>query len=226
MTDRTIAALSTPQGVGGIAVIRVSGADSISLCDKIFKGKKSLTEAESHTVHYGHIVWDGKTLDEVLVTVMKAPRTYTAEDVVEISTHGGLVASKLVLEALMKVGVYPAEAGEFTKRAFLNGRIDLSRAEGVIEIINSKTEIEERNALSMSGGGLSREIEDMRSSLVNLAARMQVAIDYPDEDLEDVTLEEIGEIISVNIEKTDKLLKTANHGRIIKNGIKELFFSF
>ena len=137
MTDRTIAALSTPQGVGGIAVIRVSGADSISLCDKIFKGKKSLTEAESHTVHYGHIVWDGKTLDEVLVTVMKAPRTYTAEDVVEISTHGGLVASKLVLEALMKVGVYPAEAGEFTKRAFLNGRIDLSRAEGVIEIINS-----------------------------------------------------------------------------------------
>lgn len=220
MTDRTIAALATPQGIGGIAVIRVSGSDAISLCDKIFKGKKSLLEAESHTVHYGHIVADGKVLDEVLVTVMKAPRTYTAEDVVEISTHGGLVASKLVLDALMRVGVCPAEAGEFTKRAFLNGRIDLSRAEGVIDIINSKTEIEERNALSMSGGGLSREIEDMRSSLVNLAARMQVAIDYPDEDLEDVTLEEIGEIISVNIEKTDKLLKTANHGKILKNGIK------
>lgn len=220
MTDRTIAALATPHGIGGIAVIRVSGSDAISLCDKIFKGKKSLLEAESHTVHYGHIVADGKVLDEVLVTVMKAPRTYTAEDVVEISTHGGLVASKLVLDALMKVGVYPAEAGEFTKRAFLNGRIDLARAEGVIDIINSKTEIEERNALSMSGGGLSREIEDMRSSLVNLAARMQVAIDYPDEDLEDVTLEEIGEIISVNIEKTDKLLKTANQGKILKNGIK------
>ncbi len=220
MTQRTIAALATPQGIGGIAVIRVSGNDAISLCDKIFKGKKSLLEAESHTVHYGHIVSDGKVLDEVLVTVMKAPRTYTAEDVVEISTHGGLVASKLVLDALMKQGVYPAEAGEFTKRAFLNGRIDLSRAEGVIDIINSKTEIEERNALSMSGGGLSREIEDMRSSLVNLAARMQVAIDYPDEDLEDVTLDEIGEIISENIEKTDKLLKTANHGKILKNGIK------
>ena len=220
MTDRTIAALSTPNGVGGIAVIRVSGADAIPFCDKIFKGKKSLQEAESHTVHYGHIVSEGKVLDEVLVTVMRAPRTYTMEDVVEISTHGGVVASKLVLEALMKTGVYPAEAGEFTKRAFLNGRIDLSRAEGVIDIINSKTEIEERNALSMSGGGLSREIESMRSSLVNLAARMQVAIDYPDEDLEDVTLDEIGQIISENVSKTDKLLKTANHGRILKNGIK------
>ena len=220
MTQRTIAALATPQGIGGIAVIRVSGTEAISVCDKIFKGKKPLSEAETHTVHYGHIVWDEKVIDEVLVTVMRAPKTYTTEDVVEISTHGGVVASKLVLDALMKSGAYPAEPGEFTKRAFLNGRIDLSRAEGVIDIINSRTHIEERNALSQAEGRLSKEINDMRASLVNLAARMQVAIDYPDEDLEDVTLDEIGEILGEIAGKTDKLLATANHGRVLKNGIK------
>jgi len=220
VNERTIAALSTPQGVGGIAVIRISGNDAISICDKIFRGSKKLSECESHTVHYGHIVSDAKIIDEVLVTVMRAPRTYTTEDVVEISTHGGVVASKLVLDALMRSGAYPAEPGEFTKRAFLNGRIDLSEAEGVIDIINSKTAIEERNALSQAGGGLSKEIEAIRAALVNLAARMQVAIDYPDEDLEDVTLDEIGDIISQNIEKTEKLLKTADSGKVLKNGIK------
>ncbi len=220
MNERTIAALSTPQGVGGIAVIRISGADAILICDKIFKGSKKLTECESHTIHYGHIVSGDKVIDEVLVAVMKAPKTYTREDVVEISTHGGAVASKLVLEELMKAGAYPAEPGEFTKRAFLNGRIDLSQAEGIIDIINSKTAMEERNALSQAGGGLSKEIETMRASLVNLAARMQVAIDYPDEDLEDVTLAEIRDIIKQNIEKTDKLLATSDGGRVLKNGIK------
>lgn len=220
MRERTITALATPQGVGGIAVIRVSGNDAISICDKIYRGKNKLTEVPSHTVHYGHIVFEDRVLDEVLVTVMRSPKTYTTEDVVEISTHGGVVASKLVLEALIKSGAYPAEAGEFTKRAFLNGRIDLAEAEGVIDVINSKTAIEERNALSQAGGGLSKEIDAMRAALVNLAARMQVAIDYPDEDLEDVTPSEIGEIISENIEKTEKLLKTADSGKVLKNGIK------
>lgn len=220
MTERTIAALSTPLGVGGIAVIRISGKDALLICDKIFKGKKKLSECESHTVNYGHIVSDGKVIDEVLVTVMKAPKTYTREDVVEISTHGGIVASRLVLAALMKAGAYPAEPGEFTKRAFLNGRIDLSEAEGVIDIINSKTEAEERNALSQAGGGLSKEIKAIREALVNLAARMQVAIDYPDEDLEDVTLGEIGQAVTENAGKIDRLLKTADSGRILKNGIK------
>ena len=220
MNERTIAALSTPQGTGGIAVIRVSGNDAILICDKIFKGSKKLSECESHTIHYGHIVSDDKVIDEVLVAVMKAPKTYTREDIVEISTHGGAVASKLVLEELIKKGAYPAEPGEFTKRAFLNGRIDLSQAEGIIDIINSKTAMEERNALSQAGGGLSKEIETMRASLVSLAARMQVAIDYPDEDLEDVTLNEIGDIIKQNIENTNKLLLTADSGRVLKNGIK------
>lgn len=220
MTQRTIAALSTPQGIGGIAVIRVSGENAISSCDKIFKGGKKLSECDTHTVNYGHIVWEDKILDEVLVTVMKAPRTYTKEDVVEISTHGGILASKLVLDALMKSGVYPAEPGEFTKRAFLNGRIDLAEAEGIIDIINSKTEAEERNAVSHAKGGLSKEIDSMRTGLVNLAARMQVAIDYPDEDLEDVTLSEIGDILKQTVEKTEKLLNSANSGRVLKNGIK------
>lgn len=220
MNERTIAALSTPQGVGGIAVIRISGSDAVEICDKIFKGSKKLANSETHTIHYGHIVSGDKVIDEVLVAVMRAPRTYTREDVVEISTHGGAVASKLVLEELIKAGAYPAEPGEFTKRAFLNGRIDLSQAEGIIDIINSKTAMEERNALSQAGGGLSKEIETMRASLVNLAARMQVAIDYPDEDLEDVTLDEIGELIRENIEKTNKLLATTDSGRVLKNGIK------
>lgn len=220
MNERTIAALSTPQGVGGIAVIRVSGEDAIPICDKIFKGRKRLLECDSHTVNYGYIVSGENVLDEVLVTVMKAPKTYTCEDVVEISTHGGAVASKLVLESLMKAGAYPAGPGEFTKRAFLNGRIDLSQAEGVIDIINSKTALEERNALSQAGGGLSKEIQNMRASLVNLAARMQVAIDYPDEDLEDIAPDEIGDIISQNMEKIEELLKTSDSGKILKCGIK------
>lgn len=220
MNERTIAALSTPQGVGGIAVIRISGSQAIPICDKIFKGSKKLSECQSHTINYGHITSGDKVIDEVLVAIMRAPKTYTREDVVEISTHGGALASKLVLEELIKQGAYPAEAGEFTKRAFLNGRIDLSQAEGIIDIINSKTAMEERNALSQAGGGLSKEIDTMRAGLVNLAARMQVAIDYPDEDLEDVTLGEIGDIIKENIERTNKLLKTADSGRVLKNGIK------
>jgi len=220
VNERTIAALSTPQGIGGIAVIRISGNDAITICDKIFKGSKKLSDSQSHTINYGHIMSGDKVIDEVLVAIMHAPKTYTREDVVEISTHGGAVASKLVLEELIKQGAYLAEPGEFTKRAFLNGRIDLTQAEGIIDIINSKTAMEERNALSQAGGGLSKEIDTMRASLVNLAARMQVAIDYPDEDLEDVTLEEIGEIIRQNARSAEKLLKTADSGRVLKNGIK------
>lgn len=220
MTDKAIAAVSTPSGVGGIAVIRISGGDAIEIADKIFRGSTRLPDAPTHSVHYGHITDGGRDIDEVLVTVMRAPKTYTREDVVEISTHGGMTASKGVMEALIKAGARPAEPGEFTKRAFLNGRIDLSQAEGVIDIINSKTAIEQRNALSQAEGGLSREIGDLRAGLVNLAARMQVAIDYPDEDLEDVTSDDIAEILAEKISGIDRLLKTADSGRVLKEGIK------
>lgn len=221
MTDRTIAAVATPKGVGGIAVIRISGSRAIEICDKIFKGKKSLSEVESHTVSYGHIVGsDGCTVDEVLVTVMRAPRTYTREDVVEISTHGGISASGMVMQELILAGAYPAEPGEFTKRAFLNGRIDLSQAEGVIDIINAKTVLSQQNALSQAEGRLSVKINEIRKSLVNLAARMQVAIDYPDEDLEDIDSAGISEEIEKNLAKADKLLATANSGKVLREGIR------
>ena len=221
MRNRTIAAVSTPQGVGGISVIRVSGDDAISICDSIYIGKKKLRDVKSHTVCYGHIVdKNGVPADEVLVTVMHAPKTYTRENVVEISTHGGFSASKKVLELLISAGAYPAEAGEFTKRAFLNGRIDLSQAEGVIDIINSKTEVERQNALYQAGGGLFKKIKNLRDSLVNLAARMQVAIDYPDEDLEDVTKDDIIKTLSDSENEVNRLIATKDNGRILKEGIK------
>lgn len=220
MDNRTIAAISTPQGVGGIAVIRISGEKAIEIADSVFKGKIRLCDAQSHTVHYGKIIKDDKEIDEVLVTVMRAPKTFTREDVVEISTHGGNVASRLVLGALFAAGAVPAQAGEFTKRAFMNGRIDLVQAEAVIDIINAKTDLAQKNALSQAGGHLSKRIEKIREKLVSLAASMQVSIDYPDEDLEDMTLEEISDILKDVFVKLNGLSDTATRGRLLKNGIK------
>lgn len=221
MNEKTIAAISTPAGTGGIAVIRISGSGAVGYTDKIFKGSAALSDVPSHTVHYGYITDEhGKHIDEVLVTVMRAPRTYTREDVVEISTHGGMMASKRVMQRLISIGVFPAKPGEFTKRAFLNGRIDLSQAEGVIDIINSKTALSQKNALSQAEGGLSREINGIRSELVHLAAQMQVAIDYPDEELEDVTAEDISDTLADVLSHMERLIKTADSGRIISEGIK------
>lgn len=220
MNNRTIAAVSTPAGVGGIAVIRISGNRAVEIADSVFRTKDKLCNAPSHTVHYGHIYDENGVIDEVLVTVMRAPRTFTREDVVEISTHGGFSASRSVLEALIKAGAFPAEPGEFTKRAFLNGRIDLSQAEGVIDIINAKTALAQKNALSQAEGGLSREINAVRAGLVSLAAEMQVAIDYPDEDLEDVTPAGIVAAVSESREKIGRLIKTADSGKILRDGIK------
>ncbi len=219
--DRTIAAISTPVGLGGISVIRVSGIKAVEICDSIYRGGKRLSEVKSHTVNYGHIVGkDGDVIDEVLVTVMLAPKTYTREDVVEISTHGGFSASKKVMDTLISNGAFPAEPGEFTKRAFLNGRIDLSQAEGVIDIINSKTDAERKNALFQAEGGLFKEISEIRKKLVNLAAKMQVAIDYPDEDLEDITVTGIIDTLSDTQKTVMRMLATKDSGKIIREGIK------
>ena len=220
MDEKTIAAVSTPPGSGGIAVIRVSGSDALKICDSIFRGTKSLETVPTHTVHYGHIVSDGEQIDEVLVTVMRAPRTFTREDVVEISTHGGKVASRRVLSALFSAGAFPAAAGEFTKRAFLNGRIDLSQAEAVIDIINAKTDLAQKNALAQSGGVLGKKIESFRSQLISLCAAMQVSIDYPDEDLEEITTEEIINTLEKINDGLKKLAGTAQRGRLIRDGIK------
>ncbi len=219
--SRTIAALSTPPGSGGIAVIRVSGADAVEIADKVFSGGVRLADCATHTVHYGFIKNErGEKLDEVLVTVMRAPRTFTREDVVEISTHGGNASVRAVLDALIRAGACAAQPGEFTKRAFLNGRIDLSQAEAVIDIINSANDLARRSALSQLEGSLSKEIRAVREKLVSLAARMQVIIDYPDEDLEDVTPPEIADIARECEDKVNALLKTADSGKIIRGGIR------
>ena len=220
MKERTIAAISTPPGVGGIAVIRVSGDDAVAIVGKIFKSTKNLLDVPTHTVHYGHITDDsGEVIDEVLVTVMLAPRSFTGENVVEIGTHGGFVASKRVMKALIKNGAYPAGPGEFTKRAFLNGRIDLSEAEGVIDIINAKNEQAQKNALGQASGRLSMKIEEIRGSLVSLAASMQVIIDYPDEELEDVTIEDIGRKCLVEKENIEELIESSKRGKLFTEGI-------
>lgn len=221
MENKTIAAVSTPVGQGGIAVIRISGADAVAIADKVFCGRGRLCDAVTHTIHYGHIKEsDGSVVDEVLVSVMRAPKTYTREDVVEISTHGGISASRAVMKCLMRAGAYQAEPGEFTKRAFLNGRIDLSQAEAIIDIINSKTTLAHKNALSQAGGSLSAEINNIRNMLVRLCASMQVIIDYPDEELEDVTTQDIYNVCRSAGESTDRLIKSAENGRVIKDGIK------
>ena len=219
--EKTIAAISTALGAGGIAVIRISGSDAVKIADKVFSGKDKLLDVPSHTVHYGFIKnADGERVDEVLATVMRAPKTFTREDVVEISTHGGITASNNVLDCIIKAGAYMAAPGEFTKRAFLNGRIDLSQAEAVIDIINAKNELSKRNALSQLQGTLSKEIASVRQELVHLAAQMQVIIDYPDEDLEDITVLDIKNVCQKCRDRVEKLLKTADSGKILRDGIK------
>lgn len=219
--NNTIAAISTPVGNGGIAVIRISGTDAVKIADTVFRGKDKLADAPTHTVHYGFIQdADGNTVDEVLATVMRAPRTFTREDIVEISTHGGITASQSVLDVIIRAGANLAEPGEFTKRAFLNGRIDLSQAEAVIDIINAKSSLAKANALNQLEGNLSAEIKKIRNVLVHLSAQMQVIIDYPDEDLEDVTAADIKRICTESLLHTQKLLKTADSGRIMRDGIR------
>ena len=220
MTDRTIAAISTPQGSGGISVIRISGNDAVAVADKVFKGK-SLKCVSTHTIHYGHIIdCKGDKIDEVLVSVMLAPKTFTREDTVEISCHGGQVTTRRVLQAVIEAGAYMAEPGEFTKRAFVNGRIDLSQAEAVIDIINAKNDLSRRNAVSQLGGTLSEEIKEVRDELVRLLASMQVLIDYPDEDLAEIGENEIGDICNGCLKRISRLIETSEGGRMIRDGIK------
>ena len=218
--EHTIAAISTPMGKGGVAMIRISGQDAIDIADRVYKGKNKLSDAKTHTVHYGHIVYKNEVIDEVLVTVMRAPKTFTREDVVEVSTHGGVVTAKKVLDAIILSGARLAEPGEFTKRAFLNGRIDLSQAEAVIDIINAGNDLSRKNAITQLGGALSREIQELRSTLVHLAAQMQVIIDYPDEDLAEVDISDIERVCKSVREKTQQLIKSADNGAIIKDGIR------
>lgn len=216
----TICAIATSQGVGAIAIIRISGEDSIKIVNKIFKGK-DLEKVESHTINYGHITDGDKIIDEVLVSVMKAPKTFTAEDTVEINTHGGISPTNKVLELLLENGCRLAEPGEFTKRAFLNGRIDLLEAEAVMDMINSKTDAQRQMAINQIGGKVSDLINSLRSDMVQIISNINVNIDYPEYDDVDIITNEIliPKITSLKA-RIEKILKESENGKIIKEGIK------
>ena len=215
----TIAAISTALGAGAISIVRLSGDEAIDIVNKCFVGK-DLNKVESHTITYGHIVEDGKTIDEVLVSVFKAPKTYTRENVVEINCHGGMYVTNRILEIMLNNGARIAESGEFTKRAFLNGRIDLTRAEAVMDVINSQTE----NALALANGGLRGDVYNMvqglRKELIDCIAKIEVNIDYPEYEEENYISNEILKPTLSNIKnKLEKILERAQSSLMLKDGI-------
>jgi tRNA modification GTPase len=218
----TIAAIATALGEGSISVIRVSGTDAVTVVDRIFSGKNSLSTVDSHTMNYGYII-DPQTherVDEVFCAVFRAPRTYTGEDVVEIQGHGGIVAVQRVMRLVLNHGARLAEPGEFTKRAFLNGRIDLSQAEAVIDVIRSKTDAAMKVAFRQVEGGLSGKIKELRQKMVEMLAHIEVTIDYPEHDVEDVTIQHVITEGDVIVEEIDRLLGGATTGKILREGLK------
>ena len=218
--EDTICAISTSKGVGAISIIRVSGNDAIEIVNKIFKGK-DLTKVDSHTINYGHIEYKGEVIDEVLVSVMKGPKTFTTEDTVEINTHGGIAPTNKVLEILLEIGCKLAEPGEFTKRAFLNGRIDLLEAEAVMDMIDSKTEIQRKMASNQISGKTSSLINELRDDMVQIISNINVNIDYPEyDDVDIITNDVLLPKITKLKEKITKILKESENGKLIKEGIK------
>ena len=222
ITD-TIAAISSAAGNSGIGIIRVSGDEAIEVVDKIFRPankNKKLANVESHTVHYGHIMDGDKTLDQVLVIVMKNPHSYTGEDTVEIDCHGGMLILKKVLDLVLKNGARTAEPGEFTKRAFLNGRIDLSQAEAVMDLINSKNDFALNSSIEQLKGGVSDAIKDIRKDIIYHIAFIESALDDPEHISLDGYDEEITEMLNENINKIRKLVASCDDGRVMSEGIK------
>lgn len=217
--DDIIVGLSTALGVGAISIIRVSGSGSISMVNKIFKGE-NLENKASHTITYGHIVYQDEIIDEVLVTIMKSPKTYTTEDIVEINCHGGISTTNKIIEILLENGCRLAEAGEFTKRAFINGRIDLIESESVNDLINAKSDASRKLALNNIGGHLTKKITIIRDELVDIISNIEVNIDYPEyEDIEVITNKKTLPKIEIIKEKINYLLKGAQNGKLIRNGI-------
>ncbi|MEG6614603.1 tRNA uridine-5-carboxymethylaminomethyl(34) synthesis GTPase MnmE [Pseudoclostridium thermosuccinogenes] len=219
--DDTIAAISTPQGTGGIGIIRISGSRAFEIAGRIFSGKKAFDELKSHTISYGKIIdpSSSETIDEVLVSKMNKPNTFTREDVVEINCHGGLVVLKRVLELVIREGARLAEPGEFTKRAFLNGRIDLSQAEAVIDIINSKTLQSSRAAMDQLEGKLSRQLKKVRDHLIELLAHMEVNFDYPEYDVEEITGRKVYDEAGQIRDLLEGIMNSFEKGRILREGI-------
>lgn len=216
----TICAISTALGVGAISIIRVSGEEAINKVANLFD-VKNLNEVKSHTIHYGHIINNGEVIDEVLVTVLKAPKTYTKEDIVEINSHGGISTTKKILEILIENGIRLAEPGEFTKRAFLNGRLDLTEAEAVNSLIKSRTDLERKLALNTLSGKVSKKINNVREIIVELLANIEVNIDFPEyEDALEITLENLPPKLKEIKKELESLIEEGKIGKIVENGIK------
>ncbi len=218
----TIAAISTALGVGAISIVRMSGKDSISIANSIFSGK-DLEKVATHTINYGFIKDNEEIIDEVLVSVMKAPHTYTTEDIVEINCHGGITTTNKVLETLLKHGARLAEPGEFTKRAFLNGRIDLTKSEAVMDLLESKTESARKLAINSLQGKTALLVDNFRDKIKQLISSIEVNIDYPEYyDIEVVTLEKIKEETANMKQELENIIKESENSKIIKNGIDTL----
>lgn len=221
MKTDTIAAIATAMSNSGIGIVRISGSEALSIVDQIFvmKNKKRLSEMPTHTIHYGHI-YDGKELiDEVMVLLMKGPKSYTKEDTIEIDCHGGVYVVKRVLETVLKYGARPAEPGEFTKRAFLNGRIDLSQAESVMDIIHSKNEFALKSSLCQLSGAVSEKIKEVRGEILHEIAFIESALDDPEHVSIDGYGERLSEIVNEVISKIEVLLKNSENGKLLKEGI-------
>lgn len=217
--NSTICAISTSLGVGAISIIRVSGPESIKIVNSLFDGK-DLTRVPTHTIHYGHIIYNNEIIDEVLVSVMRAPKTFTVEDIVEINSHGGPATTNKILEILLLNGCVEAEPGEFTKRAFLNGRIDLLEAESISDLISSQTEKSRKLAISGVTKNLSTKINNIRKDIMNIQSNIEVNIDYPEyEEGEKYTKETLKPLIDNVYNKINELLANSKNGKIIKDGI-------
>ncbi len=220
----TIAAISTAPGEGAIGIVRISGDLAISIASSIYQcGTKHLEEQKTHTIHYGHIVdpKSGEVYDEVMVSVLRAPKTFTREDIVEINCHGGIVAINRVLQLVLRMGARLAEPGEFTKRAFLNGRIDLSQAEAVMDLIRAKTDKSMQLAMRQLDGQLSHLIQNLRQEILNTLAQVEVNIDYPEyDDVEEMTLQLLREKTQQVLQGIRALLNTASQGKILRDGLK------
>lgn len=219
--EDTIAAISTAIGEAGISVIRVSGKEAIKIVDKVFRGKKRLEEVKTHTAHYGSIIdRSGRVVDYVVVTVFRSPYSYTGEDVVEVSCHGGIFVTRKVLETILEAGARLAQPGEFTKRAFLNGKIDLSQAEAIADLIRSTTDLAYQSSLSQLEGALSGKIKKIRDDLINLCSLVELELDFADEDLEFVDKSVLAQKLNDAILEIDDLIDTFKYGKIYREGVK------
>ncbi len=223
-TEDTIAAISTPLGQGGIGIVRLSGNKAVQIADRIFcsPGKKNIKNTPSHRIMYGHVIdpADSEVVDEVMVSVMKAPNTYTKEDIVEINCHGGAVPLRRTLELLLKCGARHAEPGEFTRRAFLNGRIDLAQAEAVLDVINALTVESQKTAVQQLRGTFSKKMESIRERLIELTALVEAHIDFPEEDIESIPLAGMKNRAAEIRKSLEKLIDTSRYGMILRDGLK------